>query len=209
MENKKLPLEKDVDLELEYKVYSIYDRLKKRWKPILASVVLILLIISGYMYKNQLDNKKKEEASVLLSQINSALSKEDTKLAEQLIEKFEKNYKNTDLWKVVLAYKILINKEKNIDDEKVAKELSDSLKTDLKSGIDEYIAYINMKKGNLKQAKDILSNIDQKNYNYYSAKLLLGIIYKRESDTKQAEDIFKLLSNSKYRYFSLIGKESL
>lgn len=209
LENKKLPLEKDVDLELEYRVYSLYDKVRKRWKFIVAFIVLILVIISAFLYKNQIDIKKTEEASILVSQINDALSKEDIKLAESLIEKFERKYKDTDLWKVVLAYKILINKEKSIEDEKIVQELYNNLKTDLKSGVNEYMAYVVFKKGDLEKAKAILLDIDQKNYNYYSARLLLGFIYKKQLNTKEAENIFKLLSNAKYRYFSLIGKENL
>lgn len=209
MEEKKLPLEKDVDLELEYKVYSLYDKIKKRWKLLVGALITLILLFAGYLYKKHLDQENLKKASALLSDINEAVSKDNTAKAEELIKKFEKEFSGTDLIKVVFAYKVMLNKEKNIDDRETAKKLHSLLKTDLKSGVSEYIAYLDYKNNNLSQAKKVLSEIDQKNYNFYSAKMLLGFIYKKEGNTKEAENIFKMLTNSKYRYFSIIGKENI
>ncbi|MEZ0324078.1 MAG: tetratricopeptide repeat protein [Hydrogenothermaceae bacterium] len=209
MEKEKLPLEKDVDVELEYKLYSFYDLIKKRWKLFTSLLIVILIGVFGYYFKKSLDEKKREEASVLLSKITSQLSENKIEEAKKLISDFEKNYSSTDLYKVVLAYKILIDKENNKEDKKSARELSELLKTDLKSGVKEYIAYIDYKENKLKEAKSILESIDQKNYNFYSSRVLLGFIYKKEGDIQKAQEMFKLLSNCNYRYFSLIGKENL
>lgn len=209
MNEKELPLKKDVDLELEYKVYSLYDKIKKMWKVLIATLLAVVLIISGYLYKRHLDEENIKKASVLLSEINDAVSKNDTAKAENLIKNFEKDYSDTDLNKVVLAYKILLNREKGIEDMETAKKLHATLKTDLKSGLSEYIAYLDYKSNNITKSKNVLSEIDQKSYNFYSSKALLGFIYKREGNLTEAENVFKMLSNSKYRYFSMIGKENL
>lgn len=209
MEKRKVPLEKDIDIELEYRIYSLYDRIRKRWKFVLGIVLSVFLLASGYYYKKTLDMKKKEEASVLIVGINEKLSKEDTTGAQKVIEEFEKRYRDTDYKKVVLAYKILLQKEKGIDDTKSAEELKESLSTELKSGLKEYLAYVKYKNGKIKEAKESLLSIEPKDYNYFSGRMLLGFIYKKESDLSKAQEMFKSLSNSKYRYFSLIGKENL
>lgn len=209
MEKEKLPIEKDVDLELEYKLYSVYDFLKKRWKLVISLLFIVLVGAAGFYLKEKLDKEKREKASILLSKINSQLSENKIEEAKKLIIDFEKNYSSTDLYKVVLAYKILIEKESNKEDQKSAKELLGLLKTDLKSGVNEYIAYTDYKENKLKEAKLVLESIDQKNYNFYSSRALLGFIYKKEGNTQKAQEMFKLLSNSNYRYFSLIGKENL
>ncbi|MEJ5173581.1 MAG: tetratricopeptide repeat protein [Hydrogenothermaceae bacterium] len=209
MEKEKLPIEKDVDLELEYKLYSVYDFLKKRWKLVVSLLFIVLVGAAGFYLKEKLDKEKREKASILLSKINSQLSENNIDEAKKLISDFEKEYRSTDLYKVVLAYKILIEKESGKEDQKSANQLLALLKTDLRSGVNEYIAYTDYKENKLKDAKSVLESIDQKNYNFYSSRVLLGFIYKKEGNTQKAQEMFKLLSNSNYRYFSLIGKENL
>lgn len=209
MENKKLPLEKDVDLEIEYKLYSIYDFIKKRWKIFLSLSIVLLAMIFGLYFKKQLDIQNREKASKILVEINQALSKNDMEKAKKLIGDFEKDYKDTDLYKVILAYNIIMEKESGKDDLKSSEILLKNIKTEVKSTVKEYIAYINYKNGNVKEAKNSLESIDQKNFNFYSAQSLLGFIYKKEGQIGKAQEKFRLLSNSKYRYFSVIGKENL
>lgn len=210
MEKEKLPVEKDVDLELEYKIYRVYDILKKKIKLILISLVILLLIFLGYYYKKELDSQEKIKASVELTKISQLIADNKLSEAEKEINNFEKNYKDTDYYKVVLAYKILLKKENNLEDVESGKKILNLLETDISSGFKEYLAYINYKNGDLKTSKDYLKSINSKDYNYLSSQILYAFILKKEGSYEEAKKIFEMVKNNQnYRYLSLLAKESL
>ncbi|EEP60810.1 tetratricopeptide repeat protein [Sulfurihydrogenibium yellowstonense] len=210
MEKEKLPIEKDVDLEFEYKVYGIYDFLKKHFKFVLAFLLLLIVISGGLYYKNQVDRQNREKASLHLSKIADLLSENKLEDARKELENFKKQYGNTDLYKVALAYEILINKEENKENKEPAEKLKNELKTDLSSGVNEYLAYLKNKEGNSKEAKEILKSIDSKKYNYISAQTLYALILRKEGNFQEAQKIFETIKNNQnYRYFSLLAKENL
>jgi predicted negative regulator of RcsB-dependent stress response len=207
MEKEKLPIEKDVDLELEYKVYRIYDFLKKHFKFVLAFLLLLIVISGGLYYKSQIDKQNREKASLYLSKIDDLLSEDKLEDAKKELENFKKQYGDTEFYKVALAYEILINKEEN---KEPAEKLKNELKTDLSSGVNEYLAYLKNKEGNSKEAKEILKSIDSKKYNYISAQTLYALILKKEGNFQEAKKIFETIKNNQnYRYFSLLAKENL
>lgn len=210
MEKEKLPIEKDVDLELEYKIYRIYDILKKKIKTILISLVILLIIFAGYYYKKELDLQKKIKASVELTKISQLISDNKLAEAEKEIGNFEKNYKDTDYYKVVLAYKILLKRENNLEDLESVKQISNLLETDISSGFKEYLSYLSYKNGDLKTSKDYLKSIDSKSYNYLSSQILSAFILKKEGNYEEARKILEMVKNNQnYRYLSLLAKESL
>ncbi len=210
MEKEKLPIEKDVDLELEYKIYRIYDILKKKIKTILISLVILLIIFAGYYYKKELDLQKKIKASVELTKISQLISDNKLAEAEKEIGNFEKNYKDTDYYKVVLAYKILLKRESNLEDLESVKQISNLLETDISSGFKEYLSYLSYKNGDLKTSKDYLKSIDSKSYNYLSSQIISAFILKKEGNYEEARKILEMVKNNQnYRYLSLLAKESL
>ena len=210
MEKEKLPIEKDVDLEFEYKVYRFYDFLKKHFKFVLAFVLLLIILSGGLYYKNQLDQQNREKASIYLSKIADLLSENRLSDAKKELENFKKQYGNTDYYKVALAYEILINKEEDKENKEPAEKLKDQLKTELSSGVSEYIAYLENKEGNSKKAKEILKSIDSKKYNYISAQTLYALILRKEGSFQEVQKIFETIKNNQnYRYFSLLAKENL
>ena len=212
MEKEKLPLEKYVDLELEYKVYRFYDLLKRYFKVVLIVFLLVILTILGLYYKKQVEKEKKEKAAVYISKITDLLSENKISDARKEVEDFKKLYKNTDFYKVALAYEILINKEEGKEKEnlKPAEELKDVLKTEISSGVKEYVAYLKNKDGNLKEAKDLLKGISDRNYNFISAQTLYALILKKEGNYEEAKKVFEALQkNTKYRYFSLLINENI
>jgi len=192
MEKEKLPIEKDVDLEFEYKVYRIYDFLKKHFKFALAFLLLLIIISGGLYYKNQIDKQNREKASLYLSKITDLLSENKLEDARKELENFKKQYGDTEFYKVTLAYEILINEEENKENKEPAEKLKNELKTDLSSGVNEYIAYLKNKEGNSKEAKEILKSIDSKKYNYISAQTLYALILKKKAIFKKLKKSLKL-----------------
>ncbi len=210
MEKEKLPIEKDVDLELEYKIYRLYDILKKKIKIILIFFVILLILLGGYYYKKELDLQNNTKASVELMKISQLIADNKLVEAEGEIKNFEKNFKDTDYYKVILAYKILLKKENNVEDAESSKQLLNLLKTDISSGFKEYLAYINYKNGDLKTSKSYLKDIDSKNYNYLSSQILYAFILRKEGNYQEANKILDMIKNNQnYRYLSLLAKESL
>jgi len=115
MKKKHLPLEKDVDIEFEYKVYMILDHLKKYYKPLLAiGVAIIVGIVIFYLYQ-----KNKEEtynrASAVIFEISNLYANEKYESAEKLIKRFKEQFSDTPYVKLADAYSILIMKAKNED----------------------------------------------------------------------------------------------
>ena len=210
MNKEKLPIEKDVDIELEYKIYHLWDKVKKYLKFILAFVVILLIGSAGYYLYSKKKQEENEKASVYVSKIANLLSEDKKEEAKKLIEEFEKKYKDTNFYKVILSYKVMIAKDEGKEDEKTANDLKEKLNTQLSEGVKEYIAYIKFKENKNNQAKEILKSIDKDKYNYISAQSTLGLIYKKEGNYQEAEKIFNLIKENKdYRYFSILAKENL
>jgi len=210
MEKEKLPLEKDVDIELEYKLYSIYDKIKKHWKIFLGLVITLFVITAIFYYLKEQKEEKYQKATVLLSQISDKIFSKDYENAKKLISDFEKKYADTDIYKVVLAYKIIINNEEGKIDKTDAEKLKNLLKTDLKANITEYLAYSYYKEGKISEAISLLDTIKQENNNYLSASLLKAFILQKEGKEAEAKNIFtQIKDNKKYNYFSVIARENL
>jgi len=210
MEKEKLPLEKDVDIELEYKLYSIYDKIKKHWKIFLGLVITFFVIIAIFYYLKEQKEEKYQKATVLVSQISDKIFSKDYENAKKLISDFEKKYVDTDIYKVVLAYKIIINNEEGKIDKTDAEKLKNLLKTDLKANITEYLAYNYYKEGKINEAISLLNTIKQENNNYLSASLLKAFILQKEGKETEAKNIFtQIKDNKKYNYFSVIARENL
>jgi hypothetical protein len=87
----------------------------------------------------------------------------------------------------------LINKEENKENKEPAEKLRNELKTDISSGVNEYLAYLKNKEGNSKEAKEILKSIDSKKYNYISAQTLYALILKKEGNFQEAQKIFETI----------------
>ncbi len=206
----KLPLEKDVDIELEYKVYHLWDKVKKYLKFIVATVLILFIFSLGYYFYKQKKEEENQKASVYITKINNLLADNKKDEAQKLIQEFEKNYKDTDYYKVILAYKIMMMKEENKEDISLAKELKNKLQTELSKGMIEYESYLEYKSGKQNEAKEMLKSINKEDYNYISAQSLLALIYKKEGNFQEAEKIFKTIQENKnYRYFSILARENL
>jgi predicted negative regulator of RcsB-dependent stress response len=210
MSKEKLPLEKDVDIELEYKIYHLWDKVKKYLKIILAFVVILLIGSLGYYLYTKKKQEENEKASVYVSKIANLLSEDKKEEARKLIDEFEKKYKDTNFYKVILSYKIMMAKDEGKEDEKLANALKEKLNTQILEGVKEYTAYLKLKQNNTNQAKEILKSIDKDKYNYISAQTTLGLIYKKEGNYQEAEKIFNEIKEKKdYRYFSILARENL
>ncbi|MFN3978271.1 tetratricopeptide repeat protein [Sulfurihydrogenibium azorense] len=210
MSKEKLPLEKDVDIELEYKIYHLWDKVKKYLKIILAFVVILLIGSLGYYLYTKKKQEENEKASVYVSKIANLLSEDKKEEAKKLIDDFEKKYKDTNFYKVILSYKIMMAKDEGKEDEKLANALKEKLNTQILEGVKEYTAYLKLKQNNTNQAKEILKSIDKDKYNYISAQATLGLIYKKEGNYQEAEKIFNEIKEKKdYRYFSILARENL
>ncbi|PMP64115.1 MAG: hypothetical protein C0198_00255 [Sulfurihydrogenibium sp.] len=206
----KLPLEKDVDIELEYKIYSLWDKLKRYIKFLVLAVILILLGSVGYYFYEKKEEEKNAKASVYVLKINNLLADNKKDEANKLIQEFEKNYKDTSYYKLILAYKIMMLKDEGKNDLNLVRDLESKLNTQLSKGVKEYKAYLEYKSGNSNKAKEDLKSITKEDYNYISAQSLLALIYKKEGNITEAEKIFKnIQENKNYRYFSILARENL
>ena len=215
MEEKKpkdLPFDKDVDLEFEYKVFLILDKISKyKYFIIGFFVALIVAIVIFFLYKQEKEAFM-NEASKVVYKIKLAYENDNDAKALSLIEDFKRNFAETPYIKVVLAYEQSIKKNKNpLETENINNEVKNKLVTDqLKSGYKEYTAFLLHEKKQDDQALSILGSIDDKYYNSISAKLLTAIILKEQGDKESSQAIFQELSQKKlFRYFSTIANENL
>ncbi len=215
MEEKKpkdLPFDKDVDLEFEYKVFLILDKISKyKYFIIGFFVALIVAIVVFFLYKQEKEAFM-NEASKVVYKIKLAYENDNDAKALSLIEDFKRNFAETPYIKVVLAYEQSIKKNKNpLETENINNEVKNKLVTDqLKSGYKEYTAFLLHEKKQDDQALGILGSIDDKYYNSISAKLLTAIILKKQGDKESSQAIFQELSQKKlFRYFSTIANENL
>ncbi len=209
---KDLPFEEDVDIEFEYKVFMLLDKLKKyKYLIIGGFVALIVAIVAFFLYKEQ-KQKVLNEASKLAYQIKVAYENDNDQKALNLINDFKQKFSDTPFMKLVLSYELNIKKDSNpADTEKITSEIKNKLNTDqLKSGYKEYSAYIFYEKNQYDKSLPILGSIDGKFYNHISAQLLTAIILKKKGDINTAKSIFEELSQKKqFRYFSSIAEENL
>jgi predicted negative regulator of RcsB-dependent stress response len=209
---KDLPFEENVDIEFEYKVFMLLDKLKKfKFFIIGGFIILIVAIVAFFLYKEQ-QQKILNEASKLAYQIKIAYENDNQKKANELIKIFKEKYNDTPFLKVVLSYQLNIEKEKNPEKtESTASQIKRILNTDqLKSGYKEYSAYVLYEKNQLNNALSILGSIDKQYYNHISAQLLTAIILKKKGNKDTAKSIFEELSQKKqFRYFSTIAEENL
>ncbi|NPA58024.1 MAG: tetratricopeptide repeat protein [Aquificae bacterium] len=210
-EKKKLPLEKDVDIEFEYKVYMLYDRLKKYKYPILAGAVAFFIALGGYFYYKNHKEQLLNASSVVLYQIQKAYAAKNYQQVATLVEKLKKEYPSSPYLKVGEAYLLLAKKEEGKPDGKIADSIQEKLKTkQLKGNLTEFKAYLHYSNGDYKQTLSLLERIDSTFYNYVSALTLKGFTYKKLGEKDKAVAVFKQVEElSKYDYFKLIAKENM
>jgi len=213
MENnkKKLPLEQDVDIEFEYKVYMLYDFLKKNKKFVIGGTLLIIALIGTFFYYKQQKNNMLNNSSLISYQIQEAFNKKDFKKVKQLISKMKKEYPDSPFMKVALAYNILLKKETNKATPNDINKLQVRINShQLNAGLNEFKGYLYYKANEYSKTLNILKSIDQKYYNYVSALTLKGFTFKRLNQDDKALSIFnQVLELSKYEYFKLVAKENL
>ncbi len=211
MKKEKLPLEKDVDIEFEYKLYLFWERIRKYTKFIIAFVIAVIIGIFGYIYKKKADEKVLNEASSVIYSIGDLYANGKYDEALKLIKRFEDQYGDTPFIKIAVSYEILIDKEKNKEDLKKPTNLGNLLVSEqLKAQNKEYIGYIHYKNQQYQQSLNILNTIQQKHFNYISAQLLKGANFVKLGKLKEAESIFNSISEtSNYRYFTIIARENL
>ncbi|WP_457641753.1 tetratricopeptide repeat protein [Persephonella sp.] len=206
---KEVPLKEDVDIEFEYKVYMLFDKLKKYKIFIISGFVTFILVIAAAVYIKSEKEKVLNEASAIAYDIGKMFSENKEEEAKKLIEKLKNQYGDTPYVKIAVAYEILLEKEKRNPDKNKITELKNLLETDqLKSGLNEYYGYVLHLENKDNEALQTLDQIDQKYYNYISGLLLKGFIYRKQG--KDAGNIFKqVMELSKYNYFRKIAEENL
>ncbi len=211
MKKQKLPLEKDVDIEFEYKLYLFWEKVRKYTKLIIALIVAVIISIFGYIYKKNADEKVLNEASSIIYKIGDLYANGKYDEALKLIKSFEDRYSDTPFVKIAISYEILIDKEKNKEDLQTPSNLKKLLISEqLKAQNREYIAYIHYKEKQYQQSLNILNTIQQKHFNYVSAQLLKGANFVKLGKLKEAESIFNNISEtSNYRYFTVVARENL
>lgn len=213
MKKQKPPVEENVDLELEYKLLHLYDRLKPYLKYIVAGLIAIILLIIFVIYRNAKLNEKLNQASIYIYKIQSEIDSKKYKEAEKDIKFFKANFADTPYIKLVYALEINLNKEQNKDTKDLTKKLKKHIKTDqFKAYFTEYEGYLDYKDKNYNKALNNLNKIKQNDFNYLSALTLKGIIYNIQGQKDKAKEIFEeinQLSKNRFRYFESFSKESL
>jgi len=72
---REVPLKEDVDIELEYKIYLLYERLKKYKLVILGFFIgLILALVGLFLYKNYQENKLNNASIVFYNNVNNTIT---------------------------------------------------------------------------------------------------------------------------------------
>ncbi|EDP73655.1 tetratricopeptide repeat protein [Hydrogenivirga sp. 128-5-R1-1] len=213
MRKEKPPIEENVDLELEYKLLHLYDKIKPYLKQITAGFVILILAVLFFLYHQNKVEEKKNKASILAYEINKDIQNKKYDEALKKIKFFKANFADTDYIKLVYGYELIIEKNKNIVNKETIKKLKENLSTDqTKNYIAEFEGYLNYKNKKYDNALSKLNQINQSNFNYLSALTLKGFIYEKKGDTQKAKEIFdeiKELSKEKYRYFEALAKENI
>jgi len=204
---KEVPLKEDVDIEFEYKIYILYERLKKYKFLILGVFVgIILVIVASYFYQKHKEERI-NEASVIFYNLEKAYNENKYNEAKKFIEKLKNDYKDTGYYKLALSYELLIKKEKNQISVEDIDNLKNSLNTeDLKGYLSEYQAYIAYKNEKYNDALDKLNSITQQNFNYISALTLKGIVLIKEKNPQFKQVLEEVVNLSQYDYFKQVAK---
>jgi len=199
---KEVPLKEDVDLEFEFKVYLLYEKLKKYKYLIIGGFVAIILGLTGwYLYEKHLE-KKKEEASLLVYEISQLYDEKKDKELKEKIKEFKEKYGDTDYMKVVLSYEYLLKKEnKNLKPNEVDNVISMLETLDLKNYLKEFKAYLFYDNKKYKEALSILDTIDQRSFNYISALTLKAIVLKKEGNPQYKNILEQVKNLAKTPYF--------
>ncbi|SNZ11420.1 Putative negative regulator of RcsB-dependent stress response [Persephonella hydrogeniphila] len=211
MEKKKVPLEKDVDIEFEYKVYMIYDFLKKNKIFVITGVVLVfLLIFTFFAYKHHKETVL-NESSAIVYQIQKAYDSKDYKKVQELVNKLKKEYSGSPFVKLGIAYQLLVKKEKEEIKPEDLNKLQVRVNSDqINAGLTEYRAYLYYRNKQYGKVITTVRPIDQRFYNYVSALMLKGFALKKLGEEDKAVAAFnQVLQLSRYDYFKLIAKENL
>ncbi len=213
MKKEKLPVEENVDIEFEYKLLHIYDRIKPYFKHILAAILLFILIIIYVLYRHSAQQERENKASIYIYQIKKDIEDKKFKEAEKKIKFFEANYADTDFIKLAYAYEILIEKQKNSLKSDTVKKLKEKLSTDQSKGyFTEFEGYLFYKDKQYSKSLDKLNLVKQDNFNYLSALTLKAIIFDKQRNKEKATELFgeiEALAKNKYPYFENIAKRSL
>ncbi len=214
MKRKHLPLEKDVDIEFEYKIYMVLDYLKKYKKPLIAlGITVIASIVAFYLYqKNRQETYNR--ASSIVFEIGNLYAEKKYEEAKKLINRFKEQFADTPYVKLANAYSILImtaNNEKPESIEKIVKELHSKLETkQLKSAFTEFEGFLKFSEKKYQETVNITEKVKQEHFNYISAITLKAFAFKRLGDEKKAKVIFEEISQtSPYQYFKLVARENL
>ncbi len=209
---KELPFEEDVDLEFEYKVFMILDKLKKYKLFIIGGfIALIIGIVAVFVVKEE-KQKVLNEASKLAYQIKLAYESDNEQKANSLINSFKSKYSDTPFMKLVLSYELKLKEKKDLPSAgEIAKKVKNLLETkQLKSGYTEYQGYVFHEENKDDNALKFLGSIERKDYNFISAQLLTAFILKKQGSIEEAKSIFTQISQeSGFKYFSAIAKENL
>ncbi len=215
MKKEKVPIEENVDIELEYKLLHLYDKIKPYIKFIIGAFLAFILAIVGYIYYKNKQNQYYQQASLYVLKIKNELEGGKVKEAKKDIKFFKANYADTPYMKLVYGYELTLakkGKEKK-DLYELSSQLKDSLSTDqMKGYITEYQASLDYSGSKFKDALVKVNKIDQSHFNYLSALTLKGLILKKEGKNAEAKEVFKEVqefSKGKFRYFEQIAKNNL
>jgi len=203
---KEVPLKEDVDIEFEYKVYLLYEKLKKYKFFILGFfIVLFLAILSLFFYKNYQENKL-NEASTVFYNLQASFEKGDYKAAEKYINKIKSNYRDTGYYKLAIVYELLIKKNKKNISVKDIDNLKNLTETaNLKGYLEEYQAYLQFKNKKYDDVLSHLNKINQQNFNYISALTLKGIVLIKKGDKNYKQVLEEVANLSKTVYFKEVA----
>ncbi len=215
MKKEKVPIEENVDIELEYKLLHLYDKVKPYIKLIIGGFVAFILAVIGYIYYKNKQLQYYQQASVYILKIKEEVENGKIDEAKKDIKFFKAKYADTPYIKLIYGYElILAKKEKNNKNlYSLSTKLKENLSTDqMKGYITEYQAYLDYENKQYEQAKAKLDTIDQSHFNYLSALTLKGFILKREGKAEEAKQLFNQVeqfSKGKFRYFEEIAKNNL
>ncbi len=207
---KEVPLKEDVDLEFEFKVYLLLERLKKyRYLIIGIFVLLILGIVGIYFYEKKL-KEEKNQASLMAYEISQLYENNKDKELLKKIEEFKSKYGDTDYIKLVLTYEYLVKKEQNKLKAEDLDNLITKMNTDnLKAYLKEFKAYLLYRNKKYKEALNILNSITQQDFNYISALTLKAIILKTENNPEYKNILEQVKNLAKTPYFKQLAETLL
>ena len=206
MQKEKLPLEENVDIEFEYKLFHFYDRIKPYLKFIIIGFILAVLILIALIYQKSKEKEFLNNAGAKVYEILELVSNKKFSQAKKLIAELKKTYADTPYIKLINVYEIQIQRQQNKNiDKKLVQETKNLFNTDqLKAFYTEFEGFLNFKEKKYTEAKQNLDNVKQNHFNYLSALLLKGIILEKTGEKDKAKTAFeevRELSKNKFKYF--------